>query len=843
MSWESLRPFPSWRQRRSTIGTFALHQWIPAIPEPAVMYTPLSGHNLRGVTIDKYKSKFIAFMKSKILIVTLSLVFVAGAAVTAGVVSTQALLHEKQSLKQELPAGAVFPGPWDEYIQAPADKAHIRPIGVHLTDGNVDNAPAVLNGTDGTQSLTLGSGGVVIFDFKQNIGGRACFQVASVSDNTFLSLTYSESPTYATVDGDTTDNRVVTDLPLYFGLRKGTNCVGPDFIRGGFRFLSIRLPKDPKEDKGFWDTASRESLTNPSKRDPDATVSLTELWVRCTAFPSSPNPRAYTGYFSSSSSVLNRVWYAGAYTLQLSTIDPREGGASIDYNAIVDGNKSPVGSWYSNFTISSGTTVTTDGAKRDRMIWPGDMSIAVPGIAVSTLDMVSVRNALDTLFAHQYGDGGLPYAGPPMGTIHEFSDTYHMHTLLGVYNYVLYSGDLEWLRSHWDRYVFALHVSITKVDKTGLLLVTSPLDWLRKGMGGHNIEATAILYDVLKKSIELASFINDNRTEAQPGGLWSRTGDKIRAGVESLDCPRAGLFADNTEDRKCGGIDEVLPQDGNSWLLVAGVLDPSDPRRLNVSQNLRSRWTKYGAPAVEAPNIISPFASSFELLAHCAVGDFDAAVELMELMWGHMLDGPGMTNSTLLEGYRIDGSVGYPAYKHPARNSHCHGWSTGPTMVLLTGILGIKFTEPLGKSYTITPHLTKWLSHVEGGFSTSLGKFVVKLKVMVGKERRRAEVLQVSTPGGTSGTVYWGGNETAVNGGVLKVARYLDSPGQWITLVNTTDIKEGEGNTTWETDSEGGGEFVPDADWVKPSRPERAVGKVDSSVVYIRQRSSGVDEL
>ncbi|OAF61937.1 hypothetical protein VC83_01396 [Pseudogymnoascus destructans] len=766
----------------------------------------------------------------------LSLVFVAGAVVTAaGVDSTQALLKEHltehQSLVQELPAQAVFPGPWDRYIQAPANKTHIRPKGVHLTNGDVVNASAVLEGALGSHHLTLGPGGNVIFDFEQNIGGRVCFQVASVVNNTFLALTYSESPQFATVDGDATNNQRPADLPLYFGLRNGTNCVGTGFIRGGFRFLSIRLPQDPKEDKGFWDTGSRESAADASKRDPGATVSLTELWVSCTAFPSNPNPRAYTGYFSSSSTVLNRVWYAGAYTLQLSTIVPTQGGASIDYNAIVDGNKSPVDSWYSNFTISNGTSVTTDGAKRDRMVWPGDMSIAVPGIAVSTLDMVSVRNALDTLFAHQYGDGSLPYAGPPMGTIHEFSDTYHMHTLLGVYNYVLYSGDLRWLQDHWDHYIVALHVSIAKVDETGLMHVTSSADWLRSGMAGHNLEATAILYDALQKSIELASFLSDDRSEAQPGGLWSTTASRIRAGVEKLACPRAGLFADNSEDRRCGGSDEVLPQDGNSWLLLAGVLAPSDPRRLNVSKSLRSRWTKFGPPAVEAPNIISPFASSFELQAHCAVGDYDAAVELMELMWGYMLDGPGMTNSTLLEGYRIDGSVGYPAYTHPARNSHCHGWSTGPTMVLLTSILGIQFTAPLGRSYSITPQRTKWLNHVEGGYSTSLGKFVVKLKGMVGKGGRQAEILQASTPTGTSGTVYWGGNETVHNGGTLKVARYLDSPGQWIVLLNTTGYEEEKGNWTWPTDTEGEGEFLPDAEWVKPSGSEREVGTVDWSLI------------
>ncbi|KFY77108.1 hypothetical protein V499_03432 [Pseudogymnoascus sp. VKM F-103] len=782
-----------------------------------------------GNTIYKYKLP--SFINSMIFRFALSLAFVAGAVVTAGVVSTQALLKEQQDslLVQELPAQAVFPGPWDRYIQAPANKAHIRPKAIHLSNGDVVNPSAVLEG--GLGSSTLGAGGNVIFDFAQNIGGRVCFQVASVVNNTFLALTYSESPTYATVDGDATNNNKPTDLPLYFGLRNGTNCVGTGFIRGGFRFLSIRLPLDPKEDKGFWDTSSRESVTDASKRDPGATVSLTELWVNCTAFPSNPNPRAYTGYFSSSSNVLNRVWYAGAYTLQLSTIVPTQGGASIDYNAIVDGNKSPVDSWYSNFTISNGTSVTTDGAKRDRMVWPGDMSIAVPGIAVSTRDMVSVRNALDTLFAHQYGDGSLPYAGPPMGTIHEFSDTYHMHSLLGVYNYVLYSGDLGWLEDHWYNYTVALNVSIAKVDNSGLMHVTSTADWLRSGMSGHNIEATAILYDVLQKSIELAGFLGDDRSEAQPGGLWSKTGDRIRAGVEKLDCPRAGLFADNSEDRRCGGSDEVLPQDGNSWLLLAGVLAPSDPRRLNVSKSLKSRWTKFGPPAVEAPNIISPFASSFELQAHCAVGDHDTAVELMELMWGYMLDGPGMTNSTLLEGYRIDGSVGYPAYTHPARNSHCHGWSTGPTMVLLTSILGIQFTAPLGRSSIIRPHRTKWLNHVEGGYSTSLGKFAVKLKGMIGKGAREAEVLQVLTPTDTSGTVYWGGNQTVHNGGVLKVARYLDSPGQWITLLNTTDYGDEKDDTTWATDSEGDGEFLPDTAWVKPSSSEREVGVVNWSLI------------
>jgi hypothetical protein len=103
----------------------------------------------------------------------LSLSIIAGAAVAAEVTSAQynlqipGIFHE-----QVLPAEAVFPGPWDEYIQAPADKTHIRPKGVKYTEGDVDNPSAVLDGADGTQSLNIGPSGIVIFDFGQNIGGR-----------------------------------------------------------------------------------------------------------------------------------------------------------------------------------------------------------------------------------------------------------------------------------------------------------------------------------------------------------------------------------------------------------------------------------------------------------------------------------------------------------------------------------------------------------------------------------------------------------------------------------------------------------------------------------------------
>jgi hypothetical protein len=643
---------------------------------------------------------------------------------------------------------------------------------------------------------------------------------------------------------------------------KGLSCVAKGYNRGGFKYLTVFMPESdvPSEEIGFWHeghSASPRTIQQkpswfsafgqtvlgrrlPKDGTPKPEMVISAIWVNCTAFPSNTNGRAYTGYFDSSSSLLNRVWYAGAWTLQLSTIDPREGSSVIDYNRNFDHNTAPQGAWYSNYTVANGTTVTTDGAKRDRMVWPGDMTIAVPGIAVSTYDMLAVRNALDTLYEHQYHDGSMPYAGPPMGPFGEFSDTYHIHTLIGTYEYILYSGDLDWLKRRWPAYTRALEISINKVDEFDLLHVTSNYDWIRPGMTGHNVEASSLLHEALGNSIKLASWSGEKPETGSES--WDQTKSRLAKGIATLYCPQDGLFADNKGRRGCNGAEKVLPQDGNSWALLSHAAAPS--LAYNVSESLRARWTKYGAPAVEFPNVISPFASSFELMGHIAAGNPDAAVELIELMWGYMLDGPGMTNSTLLEGYRVDGYIHYPAYASAARNSHAHGWAAGPTTVLMQGILGIVLTSPLGRTWRIEPRLTKWLSecslpilrfyglrvytdlfftgYAQGGFATKLGKFEVQVALMRSLSTgTRVEVLEASVPEGSSGTVIWGGSEQAFSEDQISA---ISKEGNKLRFFRRLDDTE---HRVWNMEDSRLVDFVKDDMWMRPSVDERPEGVVD----------------
>jgi hypothetical protein len=63
--------------------------------------------------------------------------------------------------------------------------------------------------------------------------------------------------------------------------------------------------------------------------------------------------------------------------------------------------------WYNNATITEGGSCVVDGAKRDREVWPGDMSVSFPSIFVSTNDLQSVKNSLNSLLALQNATGQL----------------------------------------------------------------------------------------------------------------------------------------------------------------------------------------------------------------------------------------------------------------------------------------------------------------------------------------------------------------------------------------------------------------------------------------------------
>lgn len=75
---------------------------------------------------------------------------------------------------ESLPVDTLFPGPWEASIRAPVNKSHITPSKVFAFEGNVAGGEAALSGaeTEGGIAWVIGTGGLITFEFAENIGGR-----------------------------------------------------------------------------------------------------------------------------------------------------------------------------------------------------------------------------------------------------------------------------------------------------------------------------------------------------------------------------------------------------------------------------------------------------------------------------------------------------------------------------------------------------------------------------------------------------------------------------------------------------------------------------------------------
>ncbi|KAE8151644.1 Six-hairpin glycosidase-like protein [Aspergillus avenaceus] len=612
--------------------------------------------------------------------------------------------------------------PYDEYILAPASR-NVTPPSIYQVNGSVVNSADLTNVNGG--NTTFQGPASVTFDFGRSVAGLVSLDIGSSSTrDAFIGATFTESSLWISslASDGTADSGL--DSPLWFPVGRGPGIYTAEkkHTRGAFRYLTI--------------------VTNTT-----ASVSVRSVRVIFTAAPSQ-DLRAYTGYFNSDDELINRIWYAGAYTNQLCTIDPSTGN-SLPFLGIISADDNitlpETTPWYSNYTISNGTSTLTDGAKRDRLIWPGDMSIALESVSVSTSDLYSVRTALEALLSQQKPNGRLPYASKPFRDITSF--TYHLHSLIGISYYYQHSGDRAWLARHWSRYQKGLQWALSSIDDTGMANITASADWLRFGMGSHNIEANAILYFVLQEAQGLSQALHN-----QTNSTWATIANGIKSATNKhLWNATAGLYKDNETTT-------LHPQDGNAWAIKAN-LTLSANQSSTISSALRARWGKYGAPAPEAKDTISPFIGGFELQAHFIANQPDRAFELLRTQWGFMLDDPRMTNSTFIEGYSTDGAIHYAPYSDVPgssvpRLSLAHGWSTGPTAALSFYVAGLHLTGRAGATWRFAPQPGN-LSRVDAGYKTALGLFASKFA----RENDAYRSLNFTTPQGTFGEVQLAGTD------------------------------------------------------------------------------------
>ena len=321
-----------------------------------------------------------------------------------------------------------------------------------------------------------------------------------------------------------------------------------------------------------------------------------------------------------------------------------------------------------------------------------------------------------------------------------------MWSMIGTYNYVLYTADLDFLSRNWAGYQRAMKYILGNVSPapSGLLNVTGIRDWARQQQGFHNTEANTILYHTLTTGASLATWMSDPSLASD----WTSQAASLKTAINAQTFDTGyGAFKDNDTSTT------LHPQDANSLALLFNVSTPD--RFANISSALTANWSPIGPITPELPNNISPFITSFELGAHLAAREAQRTLDLIRTTWGFIVNNENSTQSTLLEGYLANGSFGYRNYRGYSYDtsyvSHAHGWSSGPTSVLTTGILGLEVTDLAGKSWSLAPQ-TGDLARVEGGFVTGLGKYMASWEVEE-IENGKTFSMNWTTPVNTSGTV------------------------------------------------------------------------------------------
>ena len=294
--------------------------------------------------------------------------------------------------------------------------------------------------------------------------------------------------------------------------------------------------------------------------------------------------------------------------------------------------------------------------------------------------------------------------------------------MIGLYNYVLFSDDVAFLRRNWPHFKQAMAWALQQIDaSSGLFFAPSDLnDWGRLSANGTITSAQALIYHTLLTGATMSEWVGDTRG---PGEDWLGRAANIRNTTlaKSWDAS-AGAFFDAPDKTS------IHPQDGNSLAVVFGLVDAKSPQASSVSAYLTRNWSPIGAVCEELPGEISPFISSLEIQAHFLAGQPQRALDLIRRSWGWYLNNPNGTQSTMIEGYLANGTFGYrwnAGYNNDfSFTSHAHAWATGPVMALSEYSLGLRITGRAGSTWQLAPQAGD-LTHVEGGFTTKLGKFSV----------------------------------------------------------------------------------------------------------------------
>lgn len=204
------------------------------------------------------------------------------------------------------------------------------------------------------------------------------------------------------------------------------------------------------------------------------------------------------------------------------------------------------------------------------------------------------------------------------------------------------------------------------------------------------------------KSLVSTAYLAKELGQDEKAKEWLELSEKVKSAInENLWSEEKQSYVDSMAD--------YISHDGNLIPLYFGVAD-EDKTKAALDTIKKELWTPAGSTIlnkritdVRGGNIaVSPFMSTFEAELRFQNGDDEGALEVLNRVWGTMLDRGAHTFWEFL-----------PVKEGEWWDALCHAWSTGCTYLLSAYVLGIRMKEANFSSIVFEPKMCG-LDYVRG---------------------------------------------------------------------------------------------------------------------------------
>ena len=217
--------------------------------------------------------------------------------------------------------------------------------------------------------------------------------------------------------------------------------------------------------------------------------------------------------------------------------------------------------------------VIMDGAKRDRVVWSGDLGVEAPNVFYTTAAADYVRASLQLLGSYQVADGETGTNVDPTAPLAIFpqsgstySTSYSMDEVDNIATYYLYTGDLAFVRAEWPVITRELAYNASQVDGRGLLVTNSEdgQDW--DYYNGSHAGAVTSYNDIYFETLTDAALMADALGQPDQAASYRQEAVSLRTAINrNLFDPSTGLY--ELSDQQPAAV----AQDGNSLAVLFGV--------------------------------------------------------------------------------------------------------------------------------------------------------------------------------------------------------------------------------------------------------------------------------